>query len=198
MFKNYSFLRLFTLFIFLTAGSWIYGLKSFVDGTSAQVEDTSSETDAIVALTGGSGRLQEAIRLLNEGRAKKLFISGVSKETNLATILILSGNLPENIAQLVDRIELGYEAQDTKGNAAEVLSWLKENNYKTIRLVTANYHMKRSMVEFSSLSPEITIVPHPVFPEDLVLNRWWENGAAKKVLVSEYNKYIVSKIHSWL
>ena len=191
-------LRFALLFVLAIAGTWIYGLKSFVDSIPTSIADNSSKTDAIIILTGGNGRVQEGIKLLNEEKAPKLLISGVGAEANLATILILSGRLPDNIAQLTDNIELGYKAQDTKGNATEALNWVKENNYKTIRLVTANYHIERSMMEFKKHMPDIKIIPHPVFPKDLVLEKWWQSGAAKKVLISEYNKYIVSKAGSLL
>jgi uncharacterized SAM-binding protein YcdF (DUF218 family) len=183
-------------FIFLVIlALWVYGLNSFVKTIPTEVRDTESITDGIVILTGGSKRIISAIDLLNEEKAKKLLISGVSRETNLITILILSGPLPDNIADLLDRIEIGYEAESTSGNADETAKWVKENNFQSIRMVTSNYHINRSMLEFNKQMPEIKIIPHPVIPENFSLEKWWQKGAVKKVLVSEYNKYLVTKFN---
>jgi len=43
--------------------------------------------------------------------------------------------------ELKSRIDLGYEAKNTRGNAVEVAKWVRDHQYKSIRLVTANYHI---------------------------------------------------------
>jgi len=193
--KNFTLIHNLLLLLIFTLALWVYGLTVFV-GSIPKIEniDDTTETDGIVILTGGSNRLDTAIKLLNEGKAEKLLISGVGQESNLASILILSGELPDNIVDLLDKIELGYEAQDTMGNAEEALKWVNENNYKSIRLVTANYHINRSMTEFAKLMPHIKIIPNPVMPNELILDNWWQHGPSKKLLVIEYNKFLVSQI----
>jgi uncharacterized SAM-binding protein YcdF (DUF218 family) len=186
---RYSFFCILALF-----SLWIIGLVRFVNTIPTTIEDNDSETDGIVILTGGSNRLDTGIKLLNEHKAKKLFISGVGKETNLATLLILSGNLPDNIAFITENIELGYEAKNTKENAGETAKWVKENNYKSIRLVTSNYHINRSLTEFKKQMPDVKIISNPVIPDNFTLKEWWRYGSMKKLLVMEYTKYLFSEL----
>jgi uncharacterized SAM-binding protein YcdF (DUF218 family) len=188
-FFKYSFLA-----IFLMLAMWICGLIYFVKTIPTQAADVTSVTDGIVILTGGSNRLDASLKLLNESKAKKLLISGVGSESNLASVLMLSGSLPDNIAELLGNIDLGYEAKNTMGNAEEASRWVRKNNYQSIRLVTANYHMNRSLAEFKKSMPDINIVEHPVYPSEFILKNWWRHGPTKRLLILEYNKYLISQI----
>ena len=91
---------------------------------------------------------------------------------------------------MADRcIELGYEADNTRGNAAETAAWMRAEKFHSLRLVTASYHMPRSLLEFSRAMPDIRIVPNPVFPKGI--NRaWWLNPHAALLIVGEYMKYL--------
>jgi len=182
------------LAVFILFVVWLYGLNSFVRQIPTGVNDNESKADAIVILTGGSRRFEEGLKLLYNENAEKLFVSGVGEDVTLANMLLLSTYVPVNIAHLAKKIELGYEAKNTKGNAEEVYNWIRENKISSIRLVTANYHMKRSIIEFDKKMPDIKIIPHPVMPEQFVLEKWWQRKSMKKLLISEYNKYLVTKI----
>lgn len=187
-------MRYSLLVVFFLITGWICGLIYFIKTIPTEPADTTTVTDGIVILTGGSNRLDASLKLLDENKAKKLLISGVGAGSNLASVLIMSGSLPDNIAEMLDRIELGYDAKNTIGNAEEAAQWVKRNNYKSIRLVTANYHMNRSLAEFKKSMPDISIISHPVFPEEFILDTWWRHGTSKKLLILEYNKYLVSQL----
>ena len=173
---------------------WAYGLNMFVDNIPMEPEDKESKADAIVILTGGTQRFEEGLKLLAHERADKLFVSGVGEDVTLPTLLLASGYVPASIATLAKNIELGYMAKNTKGNAEEVDQWIKENGLKSIRLVTANYHIARSLVEFDRKMPNIKIIPNPVVPDQFKLKDWHLNPVMRKVLISEYNKFLITKI----
>jgi uncharacterized SAM-binding protein YcdF (DUF218 family) len=194
--KRPNYLKRIVFALVAAAWLWVFGLVSFVNNIPNKIDDPETVTDGIVILTGGSNRLDAGIKLLFEQKGKKLFVSGVGKETNLASLLILSGSLPNNIAELTEKIELGYDATNTRQNAEETARWVKENNYKSIRLVTSNYHIYRSLIEFKKQMPDVNIIPYPVIPDNFSTEKWWQNGSTKKLLVSEYNKYLASKIIS--
>lgn len=196
--KRAKIIRVSFLIVVLLIGLWVFGLIKYVDNLPTQKSTDESVTDGIVIFTGGIMRLEAGIELLTKEKAKRLFVSGVGERTRLDVLLILSGKLPDNILELKERIDLGYEAKNTRGNAVEVARWVKENNYKSLRLVTANYHMPRSYYELSTEMPEIRIIQSPVFPGDIKMNRWWESGVTKKVLVSEYSKYLVRRFTVFL
>ncbi|WP_029006930.1 YdcF family protein [Azospirillum halopraeferens] len=146
-------------------------------------------TDAIVVLTGGSGRLSKGLDLLAEGVAEKLFVSGVYDGVDVQELLRLSRQDP---GELECCIVLGYAADNTVGNAFETADWMEEQGYRSLRLVTSNYHMQRSLLEFRMAMPALTIIPHPVAPEGLELERWWSRRGSANLLINEYNKYLVA------
>jgi uncharacterized SAM-binding protein YcdF (DUF218 family) len=89
-------------------------------------------------------------------------------------------------------ISVGYRADDTAGNAEETAGWVNERGFKSIRLVTASYHMPRSLIEFRHAMPAIRIIPHPVFPPQFKRRRWWLWPGTATLLASEFNKYVIA------
>ncbi len=56
--------------------AWFGGLIVFDYAINHFPADYNTKTDAIVVLTGGRHRLAESFKLLNDGLADRLFISG--------------------------------------------------------------------------------------------------------------------------
>jgi len=166
---------------------WLAGLVWFAEEIPTKVDDPDSATDAIVVLTGGSERLRTGLALLAAGHAKKLFVSGVPREVEVAELLRVGGHAP---AELECCIALGHEADSTLGNAAETAAWMAAQNYTSLRLVTAAYHMPRSLLEFRHAMPGIRLVPHPVFPER-VKQHWWLWPGTAALIVGEYDKCLL-------
>ncbi|MDZ5646402.1 YdcF family protein [Nitrospirillum sp. BR 11828] len=168
---------------------WVGGLLTFAANIPRAPEDATAATDAIVVLTGGSERLETGFDLLAAGRAQKLFISGVYRGVDVRALLRLSQATP---AALECCVVLGYSADDTVGNAAETARWMQAEGYHSLRLVTANYHMPRSLVEFRHALPDVRIVPHAVQPPNVRLDGWWHWRGTAGLIVSEYDKYLVA------
>ena len=134
-------------------------------------------------------RMEEGLALLERGLGKKLFVSGVHRGVDVKQLIDRSRRSPD----LIDCcIVLGYAADHTAGNAAETAYWMKSEGYRSLRLVTASYHMPRSLAEFRSEMPDIRIVPHPVFPEHVKLNDWWRWPGTAALIVTEYSKFLVA------
>jgi len=163
---------------------WLAGLVWFA--TPPAAESRPAPTDAIVVLTGGSLRLQSGIELLREGKGRKLFVSGVNQQVDLDELLRVSGNSPDWAGCCV---ALGHEADNTLGNAHETAQWVHREGFRSLRLVTAWYHMPRSVLEFDRAMPEIEIVAHPVFPDRVKQEHWWTRRGTAALLVGEYVKY---------
>jgi uncharacterized SAM-binding protein YcdF (DUF218 family) len=168
---------------------WMGGLVWFALAVPDKVADPATGTDAIVVLTGGSRRLGVGLSLLMQGRAKKLFVSGVHRGVDVAELLRVARQSP---AEVECCIALGYTADNTAGNAAETRRWMAEQGYTSLRLVTASYHMRRSLLEFRHAMPGVTILPHPVFPDTFQPADWWRRGSALWVVVAEYTKYLAA------
>src|SRR5215470_6947797 len=151
---------------------WLGGLIYFTTLIPDSVTDAATATDGIVVLTGGSDRLREGLQLLADGKAKRLLISGVYRDARLDDLL---REAPAGLSkQMRDCcITIGYRAGNTLGNATEAAEWAAANNVHSLRLVTADYHMPRSLLEFSRALPGALIVPHPVFPAKVKSGEWW-------------------------
>ena len=164
---------------------WLGGLIWFA--TPPGGESWTGPTDAIVVLTGGSLRLQSGIDLLREGKGRKLFVSGVHQQVDLEDLLGFSGRMPD---WALCCIVLGHDADNTLGNAQETAQWIRGQGFHSLRLVTAWYHMPRSLLEFDRAMPDIDIVAHPVFPDQVKQERWWAWRGTAVLLVNEYVKYL--------
>ncbi len=169
------------------AALWMAGLLSFVGSVKALQEPTLRAglpaTDAIVVLTGGRERLGVGLELLKSGQGKKLLISGVHPGLTL-------DHLPVSKDLYDCCIALGHEAGSTFGNAEETRTWMKEEGYRSLRLVTANYHMPRSLLIFHTALPDTVIIPHPIQPDSVKLEGWWKHSGTASLLVTEYNKFL--------
>ena len=168
-------------------GAWGGGLLWFATDLGTRGEDAEPVTDALVVLTGGSERLATGLALLEAGKGRKLFVSGVHKGVDLADLLRRSHVAP---VQAQCCIVLGHAADDTVGNAAETASWMEAEHFASLRLVTAAYHMRRAMLEFNRAMPDITIVAHPVFPDAFKKDQWWRWPGTAHLLAVEYTKYL--------
>ncbi|HPF78652.1 MAG TPA: YdcF family protein [Alphaproteobacteria bacterium] len=181
-FKTLSFIFIAMMTLFLL---WAIGWLWFATSVAlASPKEGNIKTDAIVVLTGGNGRINEGLDLLAKGSSDKLFISGVNKEVTQDDIYA-GWKKPTK-----DRpccIYLGYDAEDTTGNAVETKNWILKNKISSFRLVTSSYHMPRAYLEMSKILPDIKIIPHPVLTDDF--EAW--KGRFWKLTFSEYNKMLV-------
>ena len=172
-------------FLLILSVSWMIGFVVFNHKIYNLKTNETDKTDAIVVLTGGKYRLHEAMILLNKDMANRLFISGVDKKISLTKIINI--NKIEKINS--EKIQLGTEATNTVENAIEVDNWIKKNNIKSIRLVTSNYHLFRSIEELSAKNKDVQIIPHPVFTDNLTKD-WWKDWHSFSFIASEYNKFL--------
>ncbi len=182
--------RLAGLGLAVCAVAWIAGLVSYAAQVPQEVSDTTTATDAIVVLTGGSGRIETGLELLSQGLAERLFISGVGPSVSADTLV--DAETPER-ETLLEKITVGAEAEDTPGNAIETAKWVRAQNVTSIRLVTAAYHMPRGLRELRRAMPDATVIPHPVFPEQ-VKSDWWRYPGTTGLLSQEYTKYLLATV----
>jgi len=190
-----SWLGLFTLLLAVPAVVYVGGVWWFVESIPHATADDGSATDAIVVLTGGAARVATGLELLRQGRARKLFVSGVYRGVDVHELLRTQRQAPESLDCC---IVLGYSAETTEGNAAETSAWVAHEGYRSIRLVTAAYHMPRSLIEFRRAMPALRIVPHPVTLESFHRDDWWAWPGTLRVVVAEYHKLIAALVRPYL
>ena len=169
---------------------WVFGLIWFVSKVPTAPVNDQTRTDAVIVLTGGTGRLEAGLQILSDGYAKLLFVSGVARGVDVQALLKLVRRKPDDFACC---IAVGYRADNTAGNAIETTQWIKNNRLVSLRLVTASYHMPRSLYEFTKAMPAIKIIPHPVFPPKFKRDGWWRWPGTAKLLANEFNKFLIAK-----
>jgi uncharacterized SAM-binding protein YcdF (DUF218 family) len=189
-------LRLALMVLSVAFMAWAVGLYHFSKLIPETGNLSTEQTDAIVVLTGGAGRVGEGLSLLEQGLARKLFVSGVYRGVDVQALLKLAQRAPGNLECC---IALGYAADSTRGNAEETVAWMKQEAITSIRIVTASYHMPRSLLEFRRALPDdIRIVVHPVFPAGFYSDNWWRWHGSARLAISEYHKYLLARIEKEL
>jgi uncharacterized SAM-binding protein YcdF (DUF218 family) len=143
--------------------------------------------DGIVVLTGGASRIEDAVELLANGRGQRLLITGVHRLTSEREIKRLKPGYGKIFACCVD---LDRSALNTIGNATETRRWVQERGFKSLIVVTSNYHMPRAMAELRHQLPDIALIPFPVVGDQLRAS--WSNGPTLRLLFWEYVKYTVA------
>ena len=117
------------------------------------------------------------------GKAKRLLVSGVA--TGLRKIDLIEAN--GHAAAITCCVDLGREAVDTRSNAEETARWVREHRYRSLRLVTSDWHMARARMELgAALDRNVVIVRDGVRVEQRL-----------GPLVNEYNKLILRRIALW-
>ena len=151
----------------------------------------ASHADGIVVLTGGSSRVSDAMELLAGGYGRRLLISGVHP-TNAASDI--SRSLPDNQQLLTCCVDLDRSAVNTRSNAAETRRWAHERGFRSLIVVTSNYHMPRAIVELSHAMPDVALIPFAVVGDKWRDEPWWTSGTTLRLLLSEYAKYVAAEV----
>ena len=189
-----SWLRLFALLLTVPLLVYGAGLAWFAESIPRASADDGETTDAIVVLTGGAARLATGLDLLRQGRARKLFVSGVYRGVDVQELLRAQRQSPQAVECC---IELGYSAESTEGNATETRRWAEREAISSLRLVTASYHMPRSLIEFRRAMPGLRILPHPVMPDAFRREAWWAWPGSLRLVVGEYHKLLAALVRPY-
>lgn len=192
----FRFFRMLFLLVLLFIAVFSGGFLWFLHLVQASQDDiASTKADAIVALTGGPFRINDALELLAAGQGQRLLISGVNPATRPVEISRL---VPEHQRLFGCCVDIGHFATNTIGNAIETRRWAEARGFRSLIVVTSNFHMPRAMVELSHELPGVTLLPYPVVSDRVRLESWWENPETARVLFWEYMKYIVASVRPWL
>ncbi len=183
--------RLWATGLGLAVVLWLIGLVAFVNALPGGPPDPLPKADGIVALTGGAERLVVAMSLLTDGKADRLLITGVNPATTREDLKRLVSDPALRFDCCVD---LDRAAQNTIGNALETKRWAASHGYRSLIIVTGQYHMPRSLRELAFVMPDVTLSGYPVFPSTVRLGAWWRDADTFELLVAEYTKYLMSSV----
>jgi len=172
--------RLASLLLLFYAVGFV--LFAFTLGKPAPAD--AAQTDAAVVLTGGSGRIEHAIDIIHAGKAKRLLVAGADPSV---TKRDLAARIPGSGAVLKCCVDLGSESVDTRSNAEEAGRWLAKHRFRSLRLITSDWHMRRARYEFEKvLGSKYSLVTDAVRTEPSFVT-----------LFAEYNKYLLRRLAVW-
>jgi uncharacterized SAM-binding protein YcdF (DUF218 family) len=173
----------------------VIGFVAFTRSIATAEPQKLAKTDGIVVLTGGAQRLSDGMALLAAGHGQRLLISGVNARAGRDEILPRSGLRHEKLECCVD---LGKGARNTIGNAIETRRWARSNGFRSLLVVTSNYHMPRTLAEFQHVMGDIELVGYPVVSEPQEPARPSTMLSGLKLLASEYTKYQITRLRQLL
>ena len=187
--------RAVLLVVGLAALLFAGGFYWFVQQMPVVEASPTRNADGIVVLTGGALRISDALDLLSSGHGRRLLISGVNRTTRSYEIARL---VPEHQRWFSCCVDLGHSATNTIGNAVETRRWVEDRGFKSLIVVTANYHMPRAMAEVGHELPGVALVPYAVVSDRVKVDDWWDNPSTARLLFLEYLKYIVARVRMTL
>jgi uncharacterized SAM-binding protein YcdF (DUF218 family) len=175
----------------LTLVAVVFAMGLVLFGMAVQEPEASgpaaASADALVVFTGDDARIATAMRLLATKVGSRLLISGVNTRTSKAALRSLAPGHAELFECCVD---LGHWAQDTIGNAEETRAWANIHHFRSLIVITSDYHMPRSLTELRRVLPGVALVPYPVVSSGFQAEQWWRDPQSTRLLVSEYMKFI--------
>ena len=167
-----------------------FGFLWFVWRVPADEVALHRNADGIVALTGGASRVADAMELMAAGRGKRLLISGAYRTTTPGEISRLNPVYARVAGCCVDF----DNSLNTLGNAIETRRWAERWGFRSLIVVTSNYHMPRALAEIAHQLPGVALVPFPVVTDKQRAEPWWTNGAIARLMFSEYVKYVFARV----
>jgi uncharacterized SAM-binding protein YcdF (DUF218 family) len=163
----------------LAALLWALGFAWFMMTLPGPAD--GRRTDAIIVPTGGAGRIDRGLTLLRDHAADRMLVTGVAPDVRPIDLALEYKVSPDLFACCVD---LGREAVDTRSNAEESAEWVRAHRYRSVRLVTSDWHLRRAALELRhALGPDVRVLGDGV-PTD---------RTRLLLLVAEYHKFLLRR-----
>ncbi len=162
--------------------AWALGFCVFMLATPGPLAPNT--TDAIVVPTGAAGRIDRGLALLRAHQARRMLVTGVAPGVRPAD---LAHAYRVSAAVFACCVDLGGEAVDTRSNAREGAAWLKAHGFRSVRLVTSDWHVARAEMELRAV----------VAPGTVVLGDGVASTPRFGTLVNEYNKLLLRRLALW-
>ncbi len=168
-----------------------------------RLEEPPVRADAIVIFAGGVGesgqagggyqeRLRRAVDLYEQGYAPRIVISsGFVFAFNEAEVM--RGIAIDN-GEPASALVLEKQAANTYQNVAFTNAILRREGWRRILLVSSPYHMRRAVLTWRKVAPDVAVIPEPVATSQFYFH---ENGASLTQLRGILQEYAAIFDYWW-
>jgi len=195
----FTFKKIFFInFLLFLITYFFIGLNSFKERILILQQHPINLSSNVVILTGGTNRIKEGFEVIYKLDKKsisnlKVLVSGTGKGfSKLSLQEKLNPNFDLRLIECC--VELDDVSQDTYSNAVETSKWVSKNNIEEILLITSNYHIPRSILEFQNKMPNLKILYYPITPKQHQINKWLTSFETFSLIFIEYCKYIIANV----
>ncbi len=152
------------------------------------------KADVAVVLAGDEWghRILTAAQLVRDGYVPKVMVSGPdgvygNHECDLAIPFAVRHGFPESYF-----IHAEHNARSTLDEAKALVPEIRRAGYKTVAIVTSNYHTRRAGRIFRTLAPDLTIVMVAAPDEHYDPRDWWRSREGQKTFLTEWEKTVAN------
>ena len=188
----------FTTFLLFLIAYFFIELNSFKERILTLQKDPINLSSKVVILTGGTNRIKEGFEVIYKLDKKSItnlnvLVSGTGK--GFSKLSLQEKLNPGFDLRLIECcVELDSVSQNTYSNAIETSKWVSKNNIEEILLITSNYHIPRSILEFQNKMPNLKILYYPIIPKKHQINKWLKSFETFSLIFIEYCKYIIANV----
>lgn len=160
------------------------------------VEDPIEHADALIVLSDDNfyaDRATRAAELFREGKAPVVVASGRRLRPVAGIAELMEHDLVERGVPKDKIVRLGHDADNTREEAEALLKLAYSRNWKSVIVVTSNYHTRRARYIFRHVFPEsIEVSVASARDGDFDPEKWYEKRKSIKELTREFVGMVVA------
>jgi uncharacterized SAM-binding protein YcdF (DUF218 family) len=165
-------------------------------GESWVVEDTLERSDAILVLSDDNfyaDRATRATQVYRQGLAPIVVASGRRLRPYAGIAELMEHDLIERGVPKEKILRVAHDSDNTREEAKALAGVARQKKWRSVIVVTSNYHSRRARYIFSHIFPEdVRVQITGAHDGDFDPESWWEKRISIKKLVREMAGMIVA------
>jgi uncharacterized SAM-binding protein YcdF (DUF218 family) len=160
----------------------------FTAGRFLTLTQPPKQSDVIIVLSGGQGRVEKAVELYKAGYAPYIILSNANELTSSSGDMLqtaLNLGIPQDVIYTENAADSTYQ------NAEFTLPIMKEYNFKSAIVVSSEFHMRRVKLLFDRVYKKSDIeLTYVGAASGYNAKRWWSDQKSRETTFNEYVKMI--------
>lgn len=160
----------------------------FSAGRFLALSDPPKQSDVIIVLSGGQGRVEKAAELYKAGYAPYVILSNAKEATSKSGDMVqtaLALGIPQDVIYTENAADSTYQ------NAEYTLPIMKEYSFKSAIVVSSDFHMRRVKFLFGRVYKKSEIeLTYEGSASGYNAKRWWSDRKSRETTFNEYVKMI--------